>query len=241
MAYSVTALVRRARLPRSLGSSRPTAKLCLLALADRCDENGLGAWPSLATIAKETEVDDTRTIAARLRSLEKLGLIYEQEPPRQRKPRTWALNLAAIDALAQRLPLIDDPRPSTPCTPDEPPAPPEVQLELLGPQDFRPDPQAAAPDPVPLDPVNLNPSKHGNKGDMASARVVVAEVLTGLSERPAWTEVLARAEALCRDRGVDLGDPDEHVLARACVLEQFQARFKVASSTLPHIVARSAR
>jgi len=78
---------------------RPETKAVLLALADRCSDDGLDAWPSVATIAAESEIG-VRIADACLASLRELGLIAEQAPPRQHRPRTWMLNLDAIAALS---------------------------------------------------------------------------------------------------------------------------------------------
>lgn len=226
MSYSVTALVRQARLPKTI-RCRPTAKLCLLALADRADDNGRGAWPSLATIAAESDVDDVRTIAARLKALADHQLIYQIEPPRQRKPRKWGLNLEAIEALAHRLPLIEaspDPQPVAPL--NEPPPPPEVQIELPGVQFSSLDPQVHAPDPVLLDPVHLIPraSDATSGGDVPAARAVIRQILATTPGQPAWADMLELAERACLDAGVDIGQPTDHVLARAYVLEHTRAK-----------------
>lgn len=100
MSFRVTALVRAARLPKTMSyQRRPAAKGILLALADRCDDDGRNAWPSIATIATEVEIG-ARTAQRILRDLQQLGLIDEQAPPRQHRPRTWRLNPTALVALA---------------------------------------------------------------------------------------------------------------------------------------------
>src|SRR5262245_45847270 len=82
------------RLPRSM-KRRPAVKGALLALADRCDDDGFGAWPSVATIAGEAECSP-RIIDACLCALRDAGFIAEQAPPRQHQPRTWRLCLDVI-------------------------------------------------------------------------------------------------------------------------------------------------
>ena len=98
MSFKVTQLVRDARLPRTV-KRRPLVKAVLSALADRCDDQGLNAWPALATIAGESEIG-TRTTQRCLDTLRELNLIDEQEPPRQHRPRTWLLRLDKIAALS---------------------------------------------------------------------------------------------------------------------------------------------
>jgi hypothetical protein len=97
MSYDVTAMVRRARLPHTV-KRRPLAKAVLLVLADDCHDDGTKAWPSLATIATEVEIG-RRTAAKVLARLKAEGLIAEEAPPTQHRPRTWCLNLTRIAAL----------------------------------------------------------------------------------------------------------------------------------------------
>jgi hypothetical protein len=97
VSYSVTSLIRASRLPREM-KGRPECKAVLLALSDRCNHDGLDAWPSVATIAAEVEISK-RTVDKCLATLRDYGLIAEQIPPSQRKPRTWRLDLPALAAL----------------------------------------------------------------------------------------------------------------------------------------------
>ncbi|NOT26096.1 MAG: hypothetical protein HOP16_08330 [Acidobacteria bacterium] len=90
-------LVRDARLPRFV-KRRPEVKAVLLALANRCSDDGTNARPAVATIAAEVEIS-VRTAHACLATLRNLKLIEEQAPPRQHKPRVWRLILRAIVAL----------------------------------------------------------------------------------------------------------------------------------------------
>jgi len=77
---------------------RPLCKSALHALADRCDHDGRNAWPSVKTIGAEIECGE-KTVARCLETLRQAGIIFEQEPPKQRRPRTWGINLAALFAL----------------------------------------------------------------------------------------------------------------------------------------------
>jgi hypothetical protein len=101
----VTALVRRARLPRTI-KRRVHGKAVLLALADRCDDDGRNAWPSVSTIAKEVEMG-VRSVPAVLRMLEEAGIIHEQAPPSQHRPRTWSVDLARLQELSDLQDLAD--------------------------------------------------------------------------------------------------------------------------------------
>jgi hypothetical protein len=93
MSYHVTAIVRRARLPKTM-RQRPEVKAVALALADRAYDDGGNAWPSVATIAAEAEIS-TRTCDKCLKTLLDAGLILEQAPPGQWRPRTYRLDLDA--------------------------------------------------------------------------------------------------------------------------------------------------
>lgn len=94
MSLKVSQIVRRARLPRSM-PRRPEAKGILLALADRADDAGCNAWPSVATMAAEVEVS-VRTAQKVLGELVEAGLVEEQARPTQHRPRTYRLNLVAL-------------------------------------------------------------------------------------------------------------------------------------------------
>lgn len=98
MSLLVSRLVRASRLPLSM-PHRPIAKAVLLALADDCRDDGSHAFPSLVTLAREVEVCG-RTVDRHLRRLATVGLIVEQAPPTQHRPRTWRLDLARICSLA---------------------------------------------------------------------------------------------------------------------------------------------
>lgn len=99
MSYAVTALVRAMRLPATVRRRcRTGVKAVLLALADRCDDHGTYAFPSVATIAAEAEIG-LRTVDRHLELLVELGLISEEAPARQHRPRIWQLHLDAIRAL----------------------------------------------------------------------------------------------------------------------------------------------
>lgn len=91
-------MVRAARLQKTM-KRRPEAKGVLLALADRCDDDGRNAWPSVETIAAEAEIGK-RTADACLVALRDHGIIAEQARPRQHQPRTWRLNLDVVATLA---------------------------------------------------------------------------------------------------------------------------------------------
>jgi hypothetical protein len=91
-------MVRAARLPRTM-RRRAEAKAVLLALADRCDDDGFNAWPAVATIAVEAELSP-RTTDKRLAALRDADIIVEQIPPRQHRPRTWRIDLDVLEGLA---------------------------------------------------------------------------------------------------------------------------------------------
>lgn len=100
MSHKVTELVRSRLLPAHLSrQKRQVLKSVLLTLADRCDDLGENAFPSVATMAAAAEVSSKRTVDAALQGLEALNLISKQAPPSQHRPRTWRLHLPAIAAL----------------------------------------------------------------------------------------------------------------------------------------------
>ena len=78
--------------------NRHRAKLALISLANRANEDGRDAWPSVETIARET-MTSRKTVEKLLKALRVAGLIHEQAPPRQRRPRTYALDMDALIAL----------------------------------------------------------------------------------------------------------------------------------------------
>jgi hypothetical protein len=100
MAINVFQLVLAAQMPPGMKpNQRPRAKLVLLSLANRCWPDGSQARPSKKTIAQETEIRDDRTVTRYLNKLHELGLIHEQAPPGQHRPRVWRLDLDALQRL----------------------------------------------------------------------------------------------------------------------------------------------
>ena len=98
VSFRVTKMVRDVRLPLTM-KRRPQVKGVLLALADRCNDDGRNAWPAVPTIAAEVEIGEK--MAARcLADLVAAGIIREQDRPRQHRPRTWLLDLDALTRLA---------------------------------------------------------------------------------------------------------------------------------------------
>ena len=100
VSYLVTRIVRAVLLPPTFAERvLPAAKGVLLALADDCHDDGLGpCHPSLLTLAREAGLGRCGVMAA-LRRLQHAGLIFEQQPPTKRRPRTWGLHLARLAAL----------------------------------------------------------------------------------------------------------------------------------------------
>ena len=138
---------------------RPEAKGVLLALADRCDDDGRNSWPSVATIAAEAEVG-TRIVDACLGTLRSHGLIVEQQPPRQHRPRTWRINIDVLAALAeaQHLATLNKDRPAASCDPEQAAhSASDPQISTSDPQERGSDPQIQNSDPqhVADDPVLL--------------------------------------------------------------------------------------
>ena len=101
MSFTVSRLVRKARLPRGM-KRRALAKAVLLTLADRGDDNGCNAFPSIMTIAAEVECA-ARIVPSILASLVDAKLIGAQRPPGQHRPRTWRIYLGEVSALIPRV------------------------------------------------------------------------------------------------------------------------------------------
>ncbi|MEE0654399.1 MAG: helix-turn-helix domain-containing protein [Bifidobacterium criceti] len=70
----------------------------LLILADHCDDDGCGAYPSAATIAEKTGMS-VRTVRAKLKILAEAGYIVPGDQriaeylPANRRPKVWNLNM----------------------------------------------------------------------------------------------------------------------------------------------------
>ena len=104
MSFKVTALVETVRLPKTL-ERRPVAKLVLLALAKRCDDDGDRAWPSLQTIAEDAEVS-RHTARRTLADLRALGLIHVSRRASRHRPTAWRLDLPALINLSNPDPWV---------------------------------------------------------------------------------------------------------------------------------------
>jgi Helix-turn-helix domain len=210
VSYEVTKMVRAARLPRTL-KRRPVAKAVLFALADRWDDDGRNGWPSVRTIADEVEVSP-RTVFVVLRALEAAGLIAEQAPPRQHRPRTWCLNVARLAALA-------DPQhgATLSTTPTAPVSAPDLQMSRSDLQISTPDRQHVADDPVLLNgPLNGNtaaaprsaPSSRAPAADGNFKAVVrlAHDVMdaTGRKE-PTDPDLIEALKQRCADIDIDYG------------------------------------
>jgi hypothetical protein len=171
LSFKVTATVRAARLPRTI-KRRPEAKAILMALADRCDDAGQNAWPSVALMAAESEISP-RTAYTVLETLRSQGIIQEQEPPRQHRPRTWKLNLDSLKNLAgpQHVAgLKSDSAPQDPAALTNP----DLQISNPGLQNSRSDLQHVADDPVLLNSHSvIQPRKRILSGEEIEFRRII--------------------------------------------------------------------
>jgi hypothetical protein len=70
-------------------------KHTLTALANYTDDHGRNAFPSVATLAADTELSE-RTIQAKLRGAVGLDLIAVQEPARRHRPTTYMFHLEEL-------------------------------------------------------------------------------------------------------------------------------------------------
>jgi Helix-turn-helix domain len=174
VSYRMTAMVRACRFPRRLRRRCPL-KAVLLALADRADDEGNGAWPSVRTIAAETELR-VRTVEGLLMGLASMGVIFEQAPPRQHRPRTWGLRLEAIAALSvdtQRAAGLEPSASNADAQRLAGLAPGPVPVEgTPDPQVSTSDPQTSAPDPVLLNGLN----GQGNRAAAHAPRVPPSDI-----------------------------------------------------------------
>lgn len=89
---------------REAPAPTPTARLVLIALADRCGRDGRSAWPSIETLALEAHTSES-TVWRTLSAMEKAGVIargdqmlathdeHGQYLPPQYRPIVWVLNM----------------------------------------------------------------------------------------------------------------------------------------------------
>lgn len=254
MSYLVTRLVRAARLPKSL-RCRPTAKGILLALADDCGDDGGGAYTSVATMALEAAASP-RTIDAHLRALQRCGLLEEQAPPRQHRPRTWRLNLGAIARLSdpQAVAKLDESDQQLVASLKASPSgrnhePDEQTVATLADSD----PQLSTPDPqnstsgthaVATERLNgdLNQrdtapaarfsakAKEPNKTNFHPIRKLAIEVLIA-QPGLAWADFVEEVKTQCGALRIDYGRDDAvpfDVVHRACAAAQGHIKFRRA-------------
>src|SRR5262245_58473944 len=97
MARRVSDPVATAILPSTM-RQRGVAKAVLRVLADKADNLGENAFPSVATIATESHFCE-RVVQRALIVLERASVIAEQAPARQHRPRTWRINVRLLEAI----------------------------------------------------------------------------------------------------------------------------------------------
>lgn len=220
-------MVRAARLPRTV-KRRPQTKAVLLALADRCNNDGFDAFPAVPTIAAECEIG-TRTADACLATLRGHGLIAEQSPPRQHRPRTWRLNLDAILALApgsQHVAGLD--RVERPVS-DPQHHVPDPQIQTSDPQNLSSGSQHVADDPVLLNrPLNQKSTGDGAPDDSRQVNTPTFGTLCRLCEdviknaapsdgRPDYVEDMKKA---CLETFGHYDPPEIHKVVDAVLMRQ---------------------
>jgi hypothetical protein len=162
-----------------------------------------------------------RTTHAVLAALEAHGLIAEQQPPRQHRPRTWKLNLSKIAELSgpqdpaalKRSPDLQDPAVLQAAAVPPPPhdSRPAPQESSPAPQNSSSGPQPGAEDPVLLNcsnsPLNLAFSRSQKEDDeerrhqaLLKTRAVAIEVLDACATK-------GEVEAAVREQLADVA-PD---------------------------------
>ena len=102
--------------------SPPTATLALLALADHANDEGEGAYPSLATLKRKTKLSEGALLNS-LRALKAAGMIAKMGISK-RGTSNYTLNMAAIIAL---VPPKTSPPSKAPSSPGEVPPPHQVR------------------------------------------------------------------------------------------------------------------
>ena len=206
VSYEVTALVSAACLPETM-KRRPEAKGVLFALADKCVDTGMDAWPSVATIAAEVELGP-RTVHKVLKSLQSCGLIAEQAPPRQHRPRTWRLNLDLLRALSgkqQSAALRTPDLQRVAHLPTVSEVHSDAQDRAPGPHISDPDAQnrTSGPQHVADDPVLLNRPLNGPLKRTCGARA--ASFFTKCPDRAAGEPDVLSTRRFCALRGTRCG------------------------------------
>lgn len=91
-------IVRDAVLPKGLFKNAHRAKLVLYSYADRADDAGGGARPSLKTVGSES-MNSRKTVEQILARASAANLMAVEAPPGQHRARQYRLNLAALQQL----------------------------------------------------------------------------------------------------------------------------------------------
>jgi hypothetical protein len=174
LSIKVMTAVWATTLPRNM-RRRPAAKLVLMQLADRANDDGMNAWPAVATVARECELG-TRTVEAILKDLRANGFIAEQAKPRYHRPRTWRIVVSALVDPHDRAGLARSPARS--CDPSassgaggaphgrvQGPQPhtQEPQNRTTGSQDLADDPSVHPSDDPIIDPKNSGAAPRSTK------------------------------------------------------------------------------
>lgn len=99
---------------REAPAPTPTARLVLIALADRCGRDGRSAWPTIQVLAQEAHTSES-TVWRSLKSMEQDGIISRGDQslarhdehgrylPMQYRPTVWVLNMGVtLEHVAQK-------------------------------------------------------------------------------------------------------------------------------------------
>ena len=99
---------------REAPAPTPTARLILIALADRCGRDGRSAWPTMQVLAQEAHTSES-TVWRSLKALEQRGVIARGDQslacrdehgrylPVQYRPTVWVLNMGvSLEHVAQK-------------------------------------------------------------------------------------------------------------------------------------------
>lgn len=99
---------------REAPAPTPTARLVLIALADRCGRDGRSAWPTIQVLAQEAHTSES-TVWRSLKAMEQNGIISRGDQslarhdehgrylPMQYRPTVWVLNMGvSLEHVAQK-------------------------------------------------------------------------------------------------------------------------------------------
>src|SRR5436309_15646801 len=79
----------------SAPTTSPTDQAVLLAIADRCDDEGTSAYPSVATIAKKTRLDE-RSVRRAIKRLQDLRVLTVDRAKGRHGTNVYTIRLVSV-------------------------------------------------------------------------------------------------------------------------------------------------